>query len=187
MIGAKLGHLVSEETRNKISEWNKNAYKLGLKEKFWKGKTFTEEHKNKLSESHKGFTIKNHFTGKGLRGRKHTEEHIRKFKLSNIGKHCGDRNGSWKGGITPMNVKIRTSIESKLWRNSVFARDNWTCQKCGTRGVNLCSHHIYNFSQYPELRFAIDNGITLCKECHKKFHRKYGIKNNNQEQIIKFK
>jgi len=98
----------------------------------------------------------------------------------------GNKNPNWKGGATPQNIIIRMSIEYRLWREAVFARDNWTCQKYGTKGVKLHSHHIQNFAQYPELRFAIDNGITLSEKAHKKFHKKYGKKNNTEEQIIKF-
>ena len=53
-------------------------------------------------------------------------------------------------------------------------------------GWKLNAHHIQNFAQYPELRTAIANGITFCKECHKEFHKIYGIKNNNAEQIKEF-
>ena len=83
-------------------------------------------------------------------------------------------------------MKIRKSIEYRLWREAVFARDNWTCQKCGIKGGKLHSHHIQNFAQYPEIRFAIDNGITLCEGCHSNFHKRYGIKNNTKEQMNEF-
>jgi hypothetical protein len=98
----------------------------------------------------------------------------------------GKKNSTWKGGVTPKNKIIRKSLEYKLWRNAVFERDNWTCQKYKIRGGKLHPHHIKNFSEFPELRFAIDNGITLSERAHKEFHIKYGVKNNTLEQIIKF-
>lgn len=118
--------------------------------------------------------------------RKLSEETKKKISKSHMGLHKGDRNPRWKGGITPENLKIRHSIEYNLWRESVFARDNWTCQKTGIKGGKLVSHHILNFSKYPELRFAIDNGITLSRESHIKFHKLYGKKNNTREQLIEF-
>jgi hypothetical protein len=95
----------------------------------------------------------------------------------------GDKSPKWKGGITPENQRIRGTIEIRLWRESVFSRDNWTCQKCKERGGRLHAHHIKNFSQNPELRTSIENGITFCKKCHINYHKKFGIKNNNKEQI----
>jgi len=93
---------------------------------------------------------------------------------------------NWQGGINPEAMKIRRSMENRLWRESVLIRDNWTCQKTNIRGGNLVAHHINNFSEYVELRFAIDNGITLSKKAHINFHKKYGFKHNTREQIEEF-
>ena len=98
----------------------------------------------------------------------------------------GKKGSGWRGGITPKNILIRSGIEYRLWRESVFARDNWTCQRYHIKGGRLHPHHIKNFSQYPELRFAIDNGITLSEKAHKEFHKEYGIRNNTKEQLEEF-
>ena len=84
-------------------------------------------------------------------------------------------------------IPIRGSLEYKLWQDSVLNRDNNTCQKCGYNFVSkLVAHHILNFSKWVELRFAIDNGITLCRNCHKEFHLKYKKTNNSREQVLEF-
>lgn len=77
---------------------------------------------------------------------------------------------SYKGGITPINKQIRKSLEYKLWREAIFKRDNYICQECGVRGGELHPHHIKAFALFPELRFAIDNGITVCEMCHYRIH-----------------
>ena len=74
---------------------------------------------------------------------------------------------NWRGGITPINYAIRESLEYKEWRSSVFERDNYTCQVCGEIGGKLEADHIKMFSKFPELRFELSNGQTLCKSCHK--------------------
>lgn len=88
----------------------------------------------------------------------------------------GNKHWNWKGGITKEHLVARTSLKYKLYREAVFARDNWTCQKCGTKGGwnkelhkdnKIQVDHIKSFSKFPELRYEMSNGRTLCFECHK--------------------
>ena len=85
-------------------------------------------------------------------------EKIRASKL-------GDKNPAWKDGISPIKKRIRRSIKYREWRETIFKQDNYICQMCGENG-NLNANHIKKFSDYPELRFELNNGITLCKNCH---------------------
>ena len=73
------------------------------------------------------------------------------------------------------------------WRKSVFERDNFICQMCKTRGGELIADHIKMWALYPELRYDINNGQTLCKECSKeKTKKELSIywKNQYKEGII---
>ena len=78
----------------------------------------------------------------------------------------------WNGFATVEMQRKKSSREYTEWRKAVFERDNYTCQKCGTRAgrgknIVLHPHHLKSKSKYPELMFNINNGLTLCKSCHK--------------------
>lgn len=93
----------------------------------------------------------------------------------------------WKPEITMEereNSKDRNKHPlSREWRQKVFGRDNFTCQKCGQFGQQLCSHHIENYSKNKELRFDVDNGVTFCTGCHIRFHKKYGWFKSTREHL----
>lgn len=83
----------------------------------------------------------------------------------------GSASNFWKGGTTSAKMKIKKSADWKKWRASVFARDLFTCKECGVRGVYIEPHHIKPVRLVgltsTEL-FNTNNGITLCRPCHKK-------------------
>lgn len=86
---------------------------------------------------------------------------------------AGARNPRWKGGVSPENHRLRGSAEYAAWRLAVFARDCFACRCCGdARGGNLRAHHVKPFATHPDLRFDVDNGLTLCEPCHELEHRK---------------
>lgn len=198
----------TKETKRKISKSRKGKHYPRLSESL-KGRKHTEEWKKEHSKRMSG--IKNSFYGKHhtegtkqkLRishlGKKHSEKSIKLMIQKHTGKKFtyehrrklgeskkGSKNYFWQGGKTAQAITIKRTVEYRLWRESVFARDNWICQKCEKRGGKLRPHHINNFAQFPGLRFAIDNGITFCDNCHRNFHKKYGIKNNDIAQIDAF-
>lgn len=125
---------------------------------------------------------------------------IRRKKMSNsrIGKTPWNKNvhsningklhWNWHGGVTRPNKKLRKSLEYSLWRTAVFIRDNYTCIECGIKSgmghaVILNADHIKPWSLYPNLRFDINNGRTLCVECHKQTDT-YGGRINRERKNI---
>lgn len=66
----------------------------------------------------------------------------------------------------------RGSAKSLAWREAIYSRDGHRCQDCGAMG-SLHAHHIDEWAMYPERRFDLDNGVTLCPECHAQRHPRH--------------
>ncbi len=97
----------------------------------------------------------------------------------------GERSNFWKGGRAEWRHAVKESSEFKMWREKVLERDGHQCRKCrDDRSLN--THHIVNFTKMSVLNTTVSNGITLCRDCHRTFHSRYGLKNNSQEQIQEF-
>lgn len=184
-IGAPwmLGKKPSEETRRKISEARKGKMPKNINQiKGWnKGKKISEETKKKIGL-------------KALGNKNNLGKHWKIKDTSKMGKHIvGSKNPRWKGGITPINQKIRMSLEYRNWRLAVFINDNYACVECGARNGNG-KKIILNADHYPipfsaivnkliieqglenlyekalayDLFWNVDNGRTLCRPCHEK-------------------
>ena len=156
---ANQGRIVSKETRLKMSIAQKKRIrrKLTLEERL----VMSVREKNKH--------------------RHHSIETCRKQSIA----HLREKAPNWKGGITALRKKIRNTFEYKLWREAVYQRDKFTCQKCGTIGSVLHAHHKeISFSElldkYSILSLEqalackelwdVSIGETLCKSCHKLLH-----------------
>ncbi len=90
------------------------------------------------------------------------DEQRKKFILA----ISGEKAPNWKGGIGRWRKRDYIWVQ---WRKNVFERDDYTCQDCGQSGVILEAHHILTWALNPELRYDVDNGRTLCTQCHKKY------------------
>lgn len=133
------------------------------------------------------------FVSLKLKGRFQTEEHKRKVSETRIltGVAKGEKNPNWNGGISNPKVQVWNTIEYKLWRKSVFTRDNFTCKGCGIQNkkglgktVRIEAHHILPRRNFPHLVFELTNGITLCEDCHNKTKNKEHLSENIWKQRV---
>ena len=156
----------SEETKRKMSEAQK---RIGNKPPYRKGYHLSEETKKKLSISNKGQI-------QWIKGRKQTEEHIRKRiekRMSGPGYSTiprGEKHYLWikDRTVTIEKHRMRTTAEWSEWRKSVFERDHYSCRECDAKGVYLEPHHIVPLRMNMESKYQVSNGITLCRPCHQK-------------------
>lgn len=147
----QIGKILSEETKQKISLANKgnSCGPVG---------PLSKEHREKISLANKGRTSP-------MFGKKHTEESKRKMSIAQI----GEKLYNWKDGIFYRKSHEHKHLCSKYksWMFAIKKRDHWKCKiadkKCSGR---LEAHHILSWKDYPELRYEVNNGITLCLAHH---------------------
>ena len=128
------------------------------------GHFVSPETKKKIGDANRGRVHSKEYREAARRrqtGVKRSEETKRKISDS----HKGSKNWAWKGGITKESHRLRNSREYRIWREAVLIRDGHKCIWCGSP-ERLEADHIKPFALFPELRFAIDNGRTLCRPCH---------------------
>jgi 5-methylcytosine-specific restriction endonuclease McrA len=105
-------------------------------------------------------------------------------------KSSGSEHWNWNPNI-PIEDKLtkRGTVKNLLyenWRSAVYERDQYTCQVTGKIGGDIVAHHLFSWCDNPTLRFDVNNGITLSKEIHLKFHKRYGKGKNTKEQFEEF-
>ncbi len=123
---------------------------------FLRGKSPSEATRKKMSEAHRGKSSWN-------KGIPLSDEHRKAVSIS----LRGEKHWNWQGGIKPLNAIERNRMEYKQWREAVFKRDGFKCKIANGDCVHdVHAHHILRFSEYPELRFNVKNGITLCENHH---------------------
>jgi len=127
------------------------------------GKKFSTELRAKLSKAQ--LETPNHSN----RGKHHTEETKQKISEANTGRFLGEKSPNWKGGTSKEYAQLRTTFAYRKWKRAVLGRDDYTCVKCGER-EGVVPHHILEFAYYPDERFAVDNGVSVCFNCHMGLH-----------------
>ena len=145
------------------------------------GYKHTEATKRKMSEANKGLIP-------WIAGKKHTD--LTKKKIGNAlcnRKYPESKKGKnhhlWNGGLTSINQAIRNSLEYREWRRRVFVRDSFRCVMCGCKNKKIHADHIKPFAYYPEYRFDLNNGRTLCVDCHRKTDT-YCVKLTREAQLL---
>jgi len=80
----------------------------------------------------------------------------------------GSKSVNWIKDRTKLKTQgDRRSYAYSNWRKEVWKRDNFTCRiKNNDCKGRIEAHHILGYAEYPELRYQINNGITVCHFHH---------------------
>jgi len=100
--------------------------------------------------------------------RNSTDECRQKMSAAKRGQFIGPDNPNWRGGIQLKHPE-RNRYPAKMWVKAVKDRDGWECTECASTD-RLHAHHIKRWKDYPELRYEVSNGVTLCHKCHELAH-----------------
>ena len=205
---ANKGKVRSKETRRKISEANRNRKypKRKIESKICAecGKEFQRPYGKGIRGWNETKFCSHSCYSKNIKGKKghqcfaETKEKISRANSGEGNGMYGKKPWNWNGEITKFAEQIRNHFKYRAWRKSVLKRDYWTCQECKIKeGNRIEAHHekefavileenniktIENAENCEEL-WDIKNGKTLCKECHKKYHKEKRLK---QKQLILF-
>lgn len=161
-------HVKSDAVRYHLSEMKKEYYRTHPE-----ARTFLSNMRKSLPK--RGTTVeckicrKPFYLAPSGRGSCCSRACVREFMTGQIrrGNYAtGVKHYNWRGGVTSKNQDIRKCFEYRVWRKAVFERDRYTCLVCGKVGGRINADHIKPFSLYPELRFTVSNGATLCVCCH---------------------
>jgi len=112
------------------------------------------------------------------------------FKLDILVSMSGENSQNYNPNLTDEERLSRRyqlcGVNAKKWSKQTMERDNYTCQICNQHGGKLNAHHLNGWNAFPEQRFDLDNGVTLCTDCHKEFHSEYGYGDNTREQFDEY-
>lgn len=156
--------------KRRTKEYREKIGRSKMGNKYNKGMRWSKETRCKMSEAARNRPPISDDTrrkmSKARTGHIFSSESCKKISISKL----GSANPSWKGGVTPVMKRVRQSPAYRNWRKAVFERDDYTCQICDERGGDLEAHHIEPVRNHKNdlLVYDIDNGITLCKDCHNK-------------------
>lgn len=144
----------------------------------------------------------------------HTEEAKRKMS-ENHSDVSRELNPMWKGGIT--NIKKYIGEYTSSWKQKILEVNDYTCDITKQRGGKLNVHHLKALStiiedahilnditvkevvadytqeeldillDYVKSQHTLEEGVVLCEEIHRLFHKNYGYGNNTPGQYIEFK
>lgn len=98
--------------------------------------------------------------------------------------NSGELHTRWNPNLTDEERQQKRHYhEYNVFVQKVLARDNYTCVRCGARTNNAIVHHMNGYNWCIEERLLVSNGVTLCCDCHEKFHFKYGYGDNTKQQF----